>query len=166
MLLTNNTVTQIKPFALTVCRKYSSKRFPTDELYSVCLVALPNICAKFNPDRGMRFTSFAYMMFSFAIKNHLRTNSQKLAPANMLQDLEAPKPVVPNIVPNLETMLSKAHKHITDKQRAVLQMRLGAIPHTLQQCATKMGISAPSVSRLEKRGILALHRCIKQKDQQ
>tara|TARA_R110002167_G_scaffold221615_1_gene426528 strand:- start:2044 stop:2517 length:474 start_codon:yes stop_codon:yes gene_type:complete len=70
----------------SVCRKYL-KRIDTEDLHRCKLMALWDAIKKYNPDRGVKFTSFLYSCVTWECKRQVHHN-MKTKPGQMCAEKE------------------------------------------------------------------------------
>lgn len=70
----------------SVCRKYA-KRIDSEDLHRCKLIALWDAIKKYNPDRGVKFTSFLYSCITWECKKQMHQN-MKTKPGQMCCEKE------------------------------------------------------------------------------
>jgi RNA polymerase sigma-B factor len=68
-------------------RKYSRKSAPVDDLRQVGLLAMVRAVDRFDPDRGIEFSTFASRTIEGEMKRYLRDHSHSIRPPRTAQEL-------------------------------------------------------------------------------
>jgi RNA polymerase sigma-B factor len=76
--LRNSLVDQHRPLAIWLARKFANRGEPFDDLVQVAQVALIHAVERFDPDRNVRFGTFAAATISGELKRHFRDRTWSL----------------------------------------------------------------------------------------
>lgn len=163
-----------------IVKKFDSTGGDTDDLISIGTIGLIKGISTFDSSRGTRLATYAARCIENEILMHLRA-TKRLRHEISLQDpigtdregneitlmdiLRADSVDVEERV-GIRLMALKMReevKHLEERERRVLEMRFGLIDGrslTQRDVAKVLGISRSYVSRIEKRAVEKLHRCM------
>jgi RNA polymerase sigma-B factor len=85
--LRNELVEEHAGFAEYLARRFSNRGEPLDDLRQVALIGLVKAVERFDPDRGVNFTSFAAPTITGEIKRHFRDKTWSIRVPRRLQEL-------------------------------------------------------------------------------
>jgi RNA polymerase sigma-B factor len=74
--LRNRLVAEHLPLAAMVARRYTGRGIEYDDLYQVAAMALVGAVERFEPKKGLKFSSFAMPTLAGVIRNHFRDKSR------------------------------------------------------------------------------------------
>lgn len=161
-----------------IIKKYYANESDHEDLVSIGTIGLIKAIDTFNPDKGIKLSSYASRCIENEILMHFR-NTRKTSQDMSLDDsIDTDKDGNPlslidilatddNFQENLETKinLSKLNKYINDtlddREKEVLFMRYGLEgnkPLTQREVADKLKISRSYISRIEKRALNLLRK--------
>ncbi len=87
--LRNELVEEHAGFAEYLARRFVNRGEPLDDLRQVALIGLVKAVERFDPDRGVNFTSFAAPTITGEIKRHFRDKTWSIRVPRSLQELKA-----------------------------------------------------------------------------
>ena len=87
--LRNELVEEHAGFAEYLARRFMNRGEPFDDLRQVALLGLVKAVQRFDPDRGVNFTSFAAPTITGEIKRHFRDKTWSIRVPRSLQELKA-----------------------------------------------------------------------------
>ena len=74
------------PLARTIARRYQSPRVPTEDLVQVATIGLMKAIDRFDPDRGVAFSSYAVPTMVGEVQRHFRDHTWGVRPPRDLQE--------------------------------------------------------------------------------
>lgn len=160
-----------------VAKKYYAAPDAQDDLISIGTIGLIKAVNTFNPERGVRFASYASQCIENELRMHLR-HTRRDGPTTSLQEpLESSNGgdggmlTLADVLPDDLVMeeeyerresserVRKMLEHLDPRTRIVLTLRYGLSdlpPMTQQQVADRLQISRSYVSRLESKALAKL----------
>jgi len=75
-----------RPLALTLARRHARHREPQSDLNQCALLGLLQALERFDPERGVKFTTFAWVTISGELKRHYRDRTWVLHVPRVLQE--------------------------------------------------------------------------------
>ncbi len=85
--LRNRLVDEHRPLAVWLARKFTNRGEPFDDLIQVAQVALIHAVERFDPDRNIRFATFAAATISGELKRHFRDRTWAVRVPRRAQEL-------------------------------------------------------------------------------
>ena len=154
-----------------IAKKFESKTASTEDLISIGSIGLMKAVRTFNPDKNIKFATYASRCIENEILMHLRKISNQKTEMSFDEPLSVDwdgneltlrdvlgtdaEEVFEDIEYDDEKrMLMKSVNSLPQKERELMIMRFGlggGSPHTQKQLADSLGISQSYISRLEKR---------------
>ena len=154
-----------------IAKKFESKTASTEDLISIGSIGLMKAVKTFNPDKNIKFATYASRCIENEILMHLRKISNQKSEMSFDEPLSVDwdgneltlrdvlgtdaEEVFEDIEYDDEKrMLMKSVNSLPQKERELMIMRFGlggGSPHTQKQLADSLGISQSYISRLEKR---------------
>jgi RNA polymerase sigma-B factor len=80
-------VTAYQPLAFALANRYSRHREPREDLTQCALLALVHAIDRFDPERGVKFTTFAWVTITGELKRHYRDGTWAVRVPRVLQEL-------------------------------------------------------------------------------
>src|SRR5687767_15440250 len=74
------------PLARTIARRYQSPRVPTEDLVQVATIGLMKAIDRYDPDRGVAFSSYAVPTMVGEVQRHFRDHTWGVRPPRDLQE--------------------------------------------------------------------------------
>jgi RNA polymerase sigma-B factor len=74
------------PLARTIARRYQSPRVPSDDLVQVATIGLMKAVDRYDPDRGVAFSSYAVPTMVGEVQRHFRDHTWGVRPPRDLQE--------------------------------------------------------------------------------
>jgi RNA polymerase sigma-B factor len=74
------------PLARTIARRYQSPRVPTEDLVQVAAIGLMKAIDRYDPDRGVAFSSYAVPTMVGEVQRHFRDHTWGVRPPRDLQE--------------------------------------------------------------------------------
>jgi RNA polymerase sigma-B factor len=74
------------PLARTIARRYQSPRVPTDDLFQVATIGLMKAIDRYDPDRGVAFSSYAVPTMVGEVQRYFRDHTWGVRPPRDLQE--------------------------------------------------------------------------------
>ena len=74
------------PLARTIARRYQSPRVPTEDLVQVATIGLMKAIDRYDPDRGVAFSSYAVPTMVGEVQRHFRDHTWGVRPQRDLQE--------------------------------------------------------------------------------
>ena len=154
-----------------IAKKFDGCATSTEDLVSIGTIGLMKAVKTFNPDKNIKFATYASRCIENEILMHLRkVNNAKHEmsfdePLSIdwdgneltLRDVLGSEPDEISVdieYSDEKKLLLKIVNSLSDKERELMKMRFGIMgetEHTQKQLADLMGISQSYISRLEKR---------------
>jgi RNA polymerase sigma-E/F/G factor len=161
--ISDQTITEYLPLVISIAKRYTSRRFPIDDLIGEGTVGLMEAARRYDPSNGATLGTYArpyiekYILL--ALKQRNPTDSISLDAHPALKDaIEDPVLSTEEVVCNnelREELLTAMDACLTERQRLIITMRyLNEMSQT--EVARHLSISQPSVARLEKRALTKL----------
>jgi RNA polymerase sigma-B factor len=75
------------PLARSVARRFDTHRVPFDDLFQVASIGLLKSIERYDPDRGVTFSSYAVPTITGELQRHLRDHSWSVRPPRALLEL-------------------------------------------------------------------------------
>jgi RNA polymerase sigma-B factor len=85
--LRDSLVTAYQPLAFALASRFSRHREPRDDLTQCALLALVHAIDRFDPERGVKFTTFAWVTITGELKRHYRDGTWAVRVPRALQEL-------------------------------------------------------------------------------
>lgn len=76
-----------RPLAFSLANRYARHREPQDDLTQCALLALVHAIDRFDPDRGAKFTTYAWVTITGELKRHYRDGTWAVRVPRSLQEL-------------------------------------------------------------------------------
>lgn len=118
----NELVQEFLPFGRRLARRYAGRGIPLEDLEQVALLALVKSVERFDPDRGVKFTTFAGRTIMGELKRHFRDHGWAVR------------------VPRRDQELTVSIRNTTE----ILSQELGRTP-TANQLAERLGESVDRI---------------------
>ena len=164
-------ITQNLRLVVYIAKKFDGCATSTEDLVSIGTIGLMKAVKTFNPDKNIKFATYASRCIENEILMHLRkVNNAKHEmsfdePLSIdwdgneltLRDVLGSEPDEISVdieYSDEKKLLLKIVNSLSDKERELMKMRFGIMgetEHTQKQLADLMGISQSYISRLEKR---------------
>src|SRR5829696_3416056 len=74
------------PLARTIARRYESPRVPLEDLVQVAAIGLMKAIDRYDPDRGVAFSSYAVPTMTGEVQRHFRDHTWGVRPPRELQE--------------------------------------------------------------------------------
>ena len=99
------------PLSQAVARKFQGRGVEKDDLEQVAAMALMQAIERFDPERGLQFSTFALPTIAGSVRNYLRVENGKLvSPGRMQYDLMA---INKDRFLRLDTLKTVSYTHLT-----------------------------------------------------
>lgn len=164
-------------------KKYYTSYKNQDDLISIGTIGLIKAIDSFDPDKGIRFATYASKCLQNEILMYFRSQKKISCEVSMNETIDVDKDGNPltyidiiscddTIADDLDTKIRSAKaikiikNELTPREREIIVLRYGlsSIPAVTQrEVATKLGISRSYVSRIEKSALTKINQLLSQK---
>lgn len=155
--------------AASLASRFSSRNESPDDLHQAALLGLVHAIDRFDPDRGVQFTTFAWATISGELKRHFRDRTWGVRVPRRLQELylntaEATDSLTHDLgrsptVAEVADRVGCSEENVLEALEARAAYRLGSIDAPMGDDETDGGMqlpeSEPGYGRVEQRVVLA-----------
>ena len=120
------------PLARTIARRYQSPRVPLEDLVQVAAIGLMKAIDRYDPDRGIAFSSYAVPTMMGEVQRHFRDHTWGVRPPRELQE-RAQRILTANRVMGAEL----GHPPSAGELSTRLQLSLEQVVDALQACEAR-----------------------------
>lgn len=164
-----------------VIKKYYATPYDQNDLISIGTIGLIKAIDSFNPDKGIRLSSYAARCVENEILMYFRSAKKNAQDISMNEPIDTDKDgnalslidtlaSDDNIAENLdqkikiEKMKAAIQTELSEREQTIILLRYGLLPETKpmaqREVAAKLGISRSYVSRIEKKALKCLRKKI------